>query len=120
MPPLQALVALHGLWVFAFVAVGVWGAKKWPTAALQIAAYALSVMGLGLLGFFVSRELWAWYPAGASEQRRYLGQRILYVIGTNTDLPVVQVLLTGIGLWFAARRRRSLARAEGLTCRITP
>ncbi len=115
MPPLQALVALHGLWALALLAVAVWAMRKWPPLRLRLVGYALTTLGLTGLGIIVGRELLTWYPAVIPAQHKYISQRMLYVLGTNTDLPVVQVFLAGIVLFFAARRRKrgvSLPEAE--------
>jgi hypothetical protein len=115
MPPLQALVALHGLWALALLLVGVWAVRKWSPLRLRVAAFVLRAVGLLALALLIGRELLTWYPAVLPAQQKFIGQRILYVLGTNTDLPVVQVLLAGIALWIAARRRKrgvSLAETE--------
>jgi hypothetical protein len=106
MPPLQALVALHGLWVLALLSVVVWAVQKWPPPILRLVGYAATALGVTGLAVLVGRELLTWYPAVTPTQQRYLALRILYVLGTNTDVPVVQVILAGIVLWIAARRRK--------------
>jgi len=108
MPPLQALVALHGLWALALLPVGVWAVRKWPPLRQRVIGHALSAVGLVALAFLTGRELLTWYPAVLPTQQKYIGPRILYVLGTNTDLPVVQVILAGIALWIAARRKRGV------------
>jgi hypothetical protein len=62
-------------------------------------------VGLAALTTLVGRDLLTWYPAASPALQKYLAQRILYVIVTNTDLPAVEVILAGAALWFAARRR---------------
>jgi hypothetical protein len=89
--------------------------KKWPPKRLGLVGYAVTALGLTGLALLVGRELVTWYPAVTPAQQKYIAQRILYALVTNTDLPVVQVILAGIALWFAARRRKrgaSLAQAE--------
>jgi hypothetical protein len=103
MPPLQALVALHGLWVLAVLPLGVWAMRKWPPLRLKVVGCALTAVGLAALAVVSARELLTWLPNMPSDQQKYIGQRILYVLGTNTDLPVVQVFLAGIALWIAGR-----------------
>jgi hypothetical protein len=106
MPPLQALVALHGLWVLALLPFAVWAVRKWPPRRLQIIGLALCAVGLVGVGILIVQELLTWYPSVSSEQQKYIVPRILYVLGTTTDLPVMQVFLAGISLWFIARRRK--------------
>jgi hypothetical protein len=111
MPPLQALVALHGLWVLALLPFAAWVVRKWPPLRLRVAACALIAVGSAALAVVIGRELLSWYPAVTPGQQKYFGQRVLYVLGTNTDLPVVQVLVVGVTLWLAARRRKQGASA---------
>jgi hypothetical protein len=105
MPPLQALVALHGLWVLVLLPFGVWAVRNWPPPRLRLVGYGLSVLGLAGLAILVARDLLTWYPNVAPAQQRYVVQRALYVLGTTTDLPVVQILAAGVAFGFAARRR---------------
>jgi hypothetical protein len=104
MPPLQALVALHGLWALALCAVLVWAVWKWPTLYLVLAGCALAMLGVAGLALIIGAELWTWYPAVPPSQQKYIAQRILYALGTNTDLPALQITLTGIALLLAGRR----------------
>jgi hypothetical protein len=116
MPPLQALVALHGLWALALFAVVLWAVWKWPTVCLVLVGCAVATLGAAGLAVVIGTELLTWYPAVPPSQQQYIGQRILYALGTNTDLPAVQLSLAGIALWLAARRRKRsvpLPQAEG-------
>jgi len=47
MPPLQALVALHGLWVLVLVPCALWGVRKLPASRLRIIGLTLMAAGLG-------------------------------------------------------------------------
>jgi hypothetical protein len=109
MPPLQALVALHGLWILAFLALIVWAERKWSTLCLRFIGHSLSAVGLMALGIVAGNELLTWYPAVNTIEQKYLPQRIVYVLGTNTDLPVIQAILSGIALSLIARRRKATA-----------
>src|SRR5262249_40190619 len=84
----------------------VWAMRRWPSPRLRAVGYVLSALGLLALAILIGRELLTWYPALTPVQQRYIGQRILFVLGTNTDLPVIQVLVIGTVLWFAARRQK--------------
>src|SRR6516225_5151807 len=113
MPPLQALVALHGLWVLALLPFVIWALRGWPPLRLRVIGHALWATGLLGLATFIGCELWSWSPSVSPERQKYIAHRILYVLGTNTDLPVIQVCLAGIALWFAAwRRKRGVRPAE--------
>ncbi len=115
MPPLQALVALHGLWALTFLPVIVAAVRKCPPRHLVFLSWITSALGLTSLALLISREWFLGHPTLDPDLRNYLPQRILYVLGTNTDAPVVQVLLAGIILLFFARRRKrrvELAESE--------
>jgi hypothetical protein len=109
MPPLQALLALHGLWTLALLPVVVWAVRMWPPLLLRVVGYGATALGLTGLAILIGYELLTWYPFVTPEQQEYFPRRILYVLVTNTDLPVVQVFLAGIVLWFAAWRRWNCA-----------
>jgi hypothetical protein len=105
MPPLQALVALHGLWALALVPPAVWAGRRWPPSRLRFTGYALTAAALLILIWLTGHELATWYRHVSPDEQKYLPQRMLYVLGTSTDLPVVQVFVAGIVLWFGAGRR---------------
>jgi hypothetical protein len=106
MPPLQALVALHGLWVLVLIPLGVWALSWSRPILLALLGSALTALGLTALGIVVGREMLTWYPTVSLFEKPYLPQRILFVLATTTDLPVVQLLLTGIALSYCARHWR--------------
>jgi len=60
---------------------------------------------MGLL-VLIKAELLTWYMDVSPAQQKYIGQRLLFVLGTKTDIPLVQVILVGIALSFAARRHK--------------
>jgi hypothetical protein len=115
MPPLQALVALHGLWAVALFAIFLWAVRKWPTACLVLAGCALATIGAAGLAVIIGTEWLTWYAPASPTQQQYVAQRILYVLGTNTDLPAAQLTLVGLALLLTARRRKrsvTLPKAE--------
>jgi hypothetical protein len=91
-----------------------WVARTSPALRLRLAGDVLSTAGLAALVIVIGRDLLSWLPAVGPAHQKYIAQRILYVLGTNTDLPVVQVIVAGVALqWTARRRKRAAARAEG-------
>jgi hypothetical protein len=106
MPPLQALVALHGLWALALLPFVIWGMRKWSPSWLRFVGHALSAVGLLAVVVLVGRELLTWYPSVTLQHPRYITQRVLYTLATSTDLPAVQVFVAGIALWITAWRRK--------------
>jgi hypothetical protein len=62
------------------------------------------VLGLViLLGWDLTRWLRS-MPPGLG---RYAGQRILFALGTNTDLPLVQATAAGAVCWIVGTRRKN-------------
>ncbi len=112
MPPLQALVALHGLWLLVLLPFAVWAARKWQSLHLRLVGYALCAAGLMGLAILIGPELVTWYATVPPAQQKYLVHRVLYVLATNTDAPVVQVVVAGAALAFAAGRRQRHAQLE--------
>ncbi len=105
MPPLQALVALHGLWILIILPATLSAARKWPLSWLRLVGVVLTTVGLLVLAILGGRELLHWYPAADPARQRFIVQRIVYVLATTTDLPVLQVITAGVTLRLAARRR---------------
>jgi hypothetical protein len=66
------------------------------------------------LGGIIAHDLLSWYPGGSSIYGKYIIQRALYVVGTTPDIPVMQVILTGIALWVWAQRITSRRQREQL------
>ncbi len=91
--------------------------RQWPLRRLEIIGYVASITGGLALAILIGREMATWGPSVPPTEQKYIGQRILYVLGTNTDFPVVQIILTGIACTFVARRRkRSGSPADRENC----
>jgi hypothetical protein len=80
-------------------------------AAVYLRPRQLQLLGAGLILAAVSGvliiigyEMATWYAEVPAELHHYVIQRILFVIGTRPEFPVVQILMAGIGCWFIARR----------------
>src|SRR5262249_13386474 len=65
-------------------------------------ATAVALFGILAIG---CHEMFGWYFAVSEELRRYIGQRILFVLGTNPQFPIVPVLGAGITCWLMGRKR---------------
>jgi hypothetical protein len=83
MPPLQSLVALHGLWALALFAVVLWALWKWPTVCLVLVGCAVATLGAAGLAVIIGTELLQWYRAVPPTQQQYIVQRILYALGNR-------------------------------------
>jgi len=101
------------MWLLGLVPCVVWGARTWQPRRLRFVGHALAGAGLIGLALLIGHELMTWYPSMPLEERKYIGQRILYVLATSTHLPLVQIIMAGIAFWFAAQRRmRGVSPAE--------
>jgi hypothetical protein len=108
-PPLQALAALHGFWIVLAIAALALVLRRLSPEQLRVLGMALTATGLVGLLAFIGWDLTSWLGTVAPEFRRYSFQRILFAIGTNSDVPLVQVTAAGAVCWIAGavRRRRN-------------
>jgi hypothetical protein len=98
-PPVQALAALHGFWIVVAVPALVMVLRRLSPKRLWLLGLALiTTGGVGLL-VFVVQDLTRWLRTVPPEFRRYSFQRILFAIGTNPDVPLVQVAAVGAVCW---------------------
>jgi hypothetical protein len=105
-PPVQALAALHGFWIMVAGAAVVLALQRLTSKQLRLLGLAATVTGLvGLLGF-IGWDLTSWLGMAPPDFRRYSFQRILFTIGTNTDVPLVQVAAAGAVCWIVGIFRR--------------
>ncbi len=110
---MQALAALHGLWIVLFTPGVVWVARAWPPARLRLLGMALVLISCLATAVVLGRDLPVWRESVPLEDQRFVWRRALYLIGTHTDLPIVQVCLAGAACWLAGSwrdcKRRSAA-----------
>ncbi len=72
---------------------------------LRLLGLASTAMGvIGLLAF-IGWDLNSWLGTVPPDYRRYSFQRILFAIGTNTDVPLVQVAAAGAVCWIVGTLR---------------
>jgi hypothetical protein len=96
---------------------------RYLTAAqLRLVGSASTSAGVVGLLVFIGWDLTRWLGAVPPEFHRYAFQRILFAIGTNPDVPLVQVLVAGAVCWIVGivRKRRkdsapTRARSDGGT-----
>ena len=109
MPPIQALAALHGFWIVVAVPALVMTLRRLAPRQLRLLGLTLTLAGgVGLLVFIVL-DLGMWLRTVPPDFRRYSVQRILFAIGTNPDVPLVQVAAAGAFCWIVGilRHKRS-------------
>jgi hypothetical protein len=122
-PPLQALLACHLSWLVVLLPLaGV--LRLWlPCRQQRVLGMIVLVAGCVGLGGLVAYELTTWWPAVSEWQRHFFWQRIGFVIATQVDLPVIELILTGVCLLTGARsgRIRGIPSAsESATCLALP
>lgn len=99
-PPTNALIALHGAWsvvlwpTLAVVANRFWTSKTF-VRRLGIFCVIFGVLGITSISLW---QLFYWWPQQSEFTRGFLLHRCGFAIVTTTDVPVVEVLLAGIGL----------------------
>ena len=73
----------------------------------QLGLLGLAVTSAGVVGLlvFVVQDLARWLSAAPPDFRRYSFQRILFAIGTNPDVPLVQVAAAGAVCWIVGMLR---------------
>jgi uncharacterized protein YjeT (DUF2065 family) len=106
MPPLQALVALHGMWLLLLAAPAAVASMALPQATLRRIGGLLLFAGTLGLAALAAREAATWLTAAPAEWRHYYPQRVLYTLAVTTEWPVVQAAIVGSLCVYLARRRR--------------
>jgi hypothetical protein len=106
MPPLPALLALHGLWLLLIVPLALLAIRRCSPQRLRLLGTVLTVMGLIGLGILAGQEAVKWLPSVPEDDRPYLFHRVLFVLfAERTDVPLLSATLAGAVCWFVGRRR---------------
>ena len=109
-PPLQALLSIHAawavlLWAPAFVLPRMYASR--PARMRRIGTIVAAAGVGGLIAIAIRESLFAGSSVSESAAN-YLLQRILFVIATSIDAPVVQATIAGLVLrWGASSRQRA-------------
>jgi hypothetical protein len=98
-PPIQALAALHGFWFVVAVPALVMLLRRLTPKQLRLSGLALTTAGMVGLLVFVVQDLVRWLSNVPPDFRRYSFKRILFAIGTNPDVPMIQVAAAGAVCW---------------------
>jgi hypothetical protein len=102
---LQALAALHGLWIVLLAPGVIWAGRTWPPARLRLLGLALVLTSCLAVAVLLGLDLPVWLGSVPPEDQRFLWRRAVYLVATHTDLPFVQVCLAGTACWVAGIRR---------------
>ena len=109
MPPIHALLALHGIWIMLAIAVVVLAAQSLARRQLQLlGSAAVSVGAVGLLAC-TGYDLSDWLSTVPEDCRQFGMQRVLFYLGTTTELPLLPLTMAGAVIWLIGRRRNSTA-----------
>ena len=112
-PPAQALASLHLLWLFALAPPAVALALRRPGVVAGRGGAGLVLFGVLSVACVVGGGLTSWgYSPSEPEFRRHAARRAGYSLATRTDVPAIQLCVTGIAVLIAARRRSGTERPE--------
>jgi hypothetical protein len=95
--PVQALPALHGFWIVVAVPAFLMVLCRLSPRQLWLLGSALTTVGVVGLLVFIVQDLTSWLRMVPPDFHRYSFQRILFAIGTNPDVPLIQVAAAGAG-----------------------
>ncbi|VTT99569.1 unnamed protein product [Gemmataceae bacterium] len=105
-PPVQALASLHLLWLFVLVPPAVALARRRPGTVARRVGAAVLVFGLLAVACVVTTGLTQWGQSPTDPRyAAHAVRRVGYSLATRTDVPAIQLGLTGLFVVFAARRR---------------
>lgn len=96
-PPTQALVGCHLAWVILLAPLAIsLGPMRSITSVDRLRiGEALICVGFLLLASVVVYQFVTWWPDVSDWQRKFIWQRLGFVIATNVELPMVQMILVG-------------------------
>jgi hypothetical protein len=114
-PPVQALAALHGFWIMVSIPPLVMALRRLTPQQLRLLGLALTTAGVVGLVVFVVQDLARWLSTAPPDFRRYSFQRILFAIGTNPDVPLVQLAAAGAVCWIVGRLRNKRSDSASAT-----
>ena len=103
-PPLQALAALHLLWCIVAAATVHWLASR-NAGDIRIEGMLLILLSGVAIFWFVGRDLLDWVSLVSAEYAAYRPRRIGYTLATQSNLPLIPILVAGMVCYQIGRRR---------------
>jgi hypothetical protein len=112
-PPVQALAALHGFSIVAAVGILVLVLHRLTAKQLRLLGSASTSAGVVGLLVFIGWDLTSWLGTVPPDFHRYSFQRVLFAIGTNPDVPLVQFTAAGAICWIVGALRKKQRSRKG-------
>jgi hypothetical protein len=105
-PPLQALVGCHASWLVVLVPVGLLLRSKTSPATFRIVTISSLFIALAGVVSVSVYETCTWFTTVGDTVKAYLGHRIVFVLLTTIELPILELLGLSSVAMFIDRRRR--------------
>jgi hypothetical protein len=105
LPPLQALAAMHLLWLLLLAPLIVLGTAQLGPRFLRFAGMLLVSGSVLAIAVVAGLDLLDWFSRTAPEFHVYWPRRTLYTLLTLSDVPFFQLLIAGAICWASADRR---------------
>ena len=97
---MNALIACHLAWLVALVPVAVIVPARLSPRVARVTGWTLILTSLAaVIGVMVYESLF-WLQIVHESLQGYFGHRVLFVLATWTDLPIVQTFLLGVVFLF--------------------
>jgi len=121
LPPLGALIAYHGFCLMLAVPP-VWLLfQKCTPSKLAFAGKGFTLLAILGMVAISTHEALTWLGAVPAEYRQFFLRRVLFVIATNPEIPVIPLLLAGATCWSGSRlKRRRIWKREPSTVACGP
>ncbi len=102
LPPVQALAALHAFWALVLGTLVLLAFRYLAPGTVRWIGITLATCGAVGLIWILVREAPVWLTA---DNRRLFVKRVLFVLATMTDTPILEALIAGLLCWAGSRRR---------------
>jgi hypothetical protein len=108
-PPTKTLIAVHLGWLAIIGPPLIYFPNRLGWKVKNVSRLAVGLISIGLLGLVIL-VVWQWFvwlPQSGKGAQAYIWQRCGFSIATAVDLPLLQMLVTGIALLLIPKRRKS-------------
>ncbi len=120
-PPLQALVGCHASWLVALLPVGMLVRSAISPATFRIVAMSSLFIALAGVALVSIHETCTWFMSVGDSVKAYLGHRIVFVLLTTIELPILELLgLSGLALFCCRRRAAAVVGLDSNVVSLSP